>query len=150
VTAQRLTFGGITLEAAPGWKNITGELEEPNPPFTLAKSDGVGALQLSPALYRHGPIPAPTTDDLLEMAEKFGSQRNLGHPFDQGAHQGAISSAGVSYHSRDDFIRAWYVTDGRNFALITYVCKWGLETEELAECEEMIKGIQFADASIMT
>jgi hypothetical protein len=48
-----------------------------------------------------------------------------------------------SFMSGDDFVRAWYVSDGLSFALVTYVCEAGGEADELAECEQIVGSLAF-------
>src|SRR5262245_14385368 len=121
---HRLTFPGFEIEAGVDWNDITHTLDSPERPFTVAKQDGVGALQFSPALYRGGPLPMPTKDDLLSMAIEFGQYRGLGEAFDTDGVEGPLAGAGASYHSEGDFIRVWYVSDKRSIMLATYVCEW--------------------------
>jgi hypothetical protein len=72
------TFPGFRIEAGGDWRDITHTLHSPGKPFTLAKEDGVGALQFSPALYRRGPLPCATKEGLLSMTLEFGQCRGLG------------------------------------------------------------------------
>lgn len=117
--------------------------EEADAPYTLAKANGVGALQFSPALYRGGPAPSHTVSQLLKMVEDFGVERGLGRAFDKETNQNTITIVGASYDSGDDFIRAWNVSDGRSFVLVTYVCRWGSEIKELMDCEKILKSVRF-------
>jgi hypothetical protein len=143
VNTTRVAFGGLALDATPGWTDITDDIEGDDKPFTLAKPDGVGALQFSPALYRGGAVPSPSANDLLEMVREFGHGRRLGEPLDEALQEGRPASAGASYHSDSDFVRVWYVSDGSNIALVTYVCERGHEEAELEECEQVVRTIQF-------
>ena len=111
--------------------------------ITLAKPDGVGALQFSPALYESGPLPSPSSADLRSLALQFGESRGLGEPFDLGQFESRVSGAGASYCSEGDLVRVWYVSDGRNIMLVTYVCDWEDRDREMSECEEMLKTIRF-------
>ncbi len=52
--------------------------------------------------------------------------------------------AAGSFLSGGDFVRVWYVSDGLSFARVTYVCEAGRETEELADCEQIIGSLAFA------
>jgi hypothetical protein len=139
VISHPLTFDGMTLDALQGWNDTSEE----GGPFTVTKPDGVGALQFSPALYKSGPIPSPSASDLADMVQEFGTKHGLGDAFDETNTKGTLSIAAASYHNAEDFIRVWYASDGKNFALVTYVCRWGSEAEELADCEEMVRTIRF-------
>jgi len=72
-----VTFADFQVEASDDWQDITDVLDSPDYPFTLAKENGVGALQFSAALYRRGPRPSPTKDELLSMAIELGQNRGL-------------------------------------------------------------------------
>src|SRR5438067_12534775 len=119
-----LTFPGFQIEVGGDWGDITDSLDSANSPFTVAKRDGVGALQFTAALYKSGPLPCPSKDDLLAMAVEFGQKRILGEPFDVKTFDDKLVGAGTSYHSEDDFIRVWYVSDGKNIMFATYVSDW--------------------------
>jgi hypothetical protein len=142
---QVLRFPGFQIEASADWNDITDTLESAEKPFTVARADGVGALQFSPALYRGGPVPSPSDDELLSMAIEFGGDNGLGEAFDADRFAGSLAGAGVSYHSRDEFIRVWFVSDRGNFMLATYVCEWQHRERELAECEDIVRSLQFVD-----
>ena len=70
-----IPFKMFTVVAPDGWEDVTDSLEIEGPPFTLARADGVGALQFSIATYSGGERPDPSPDDLLEMVEGFGQSR---------------------------------------------------------------------------
>ena len=142
MTRRELSFGGIALNRVPGGWNEVTDLED-GAPFTLAKPDGVGALQFSPAVYKGGRVPSPSVDDLLEMVTEFGVQHDLGDAFGYGTDDATIRLAGANYHDGEDFIRVWYVSDGKSFVLVTYVCQWGLERKEIDECEEIVRSVRF-------
>jgi hypothetical protein len=81
------------------------------------------------------------------MVRQFGQDRNLGASFDEaGFASDSLRGAAASFHAGEDFIRAWYISDGHNLALVTYVCEWGSQTHELPACEEIIRSIQFSPA----
>lgn len=138
-----LNFPGFRLEADVNWKDITDSLEDPNMPFTLAKPDGVGALQFSSALYRSGPVPRLSTSDLLSMATELGQSRGLGEAIEKNVFEGTLVGAAASFHSEGAFVRMWYVTDRRNIMLATYVCDWNSRDLELTDCEKVIRTIEF-------
>jgi hypothetical protein len=140
-----LKFPGFQIEAGVDWNDITDSLDYPECPFTVAKQAGVGALQFSPALYRGGPLPWPTKDDLLFMAIEFGQNHGLGQAFDTNGFEGSLTCAGASYQNEGDFIGVWYLSDKKSIILATYVCEWRCRYQELPECEEIIRSLQFGD-----
>jgi hypothetical protein len=135
----------FNIRCADGWHDITHEVEAVDPPWTLAKADGVGALQFSIATYVSGSIPNPSSQDLLALLREFADSHELGEPFGIVTEDQDLLIAAASFRFGDDFARAWYVSDGRSFAKVTYTCAWGEEKDELSDCELMIRTLSFAD-----
>lgn len=146
---HRHTFGAFSVNIIERRADITSTLAETDAPLTLANgASGVGALQFSPAMYSGGAVPHITTDDLLQLLDDFGVNRQLGTPHDEKIYQGPILLAGRSYHSADDFVRVWDASDGASLLLITYVCnrdQWDVET---AERELTVRSIRFNGNSV--
>jgi hypothetical protein len=120
------------------------ELDNPNAPLTFAKPKGVGALQLSAALFQSGKEPHSSAAVLREMLLEFGRTRNLGTPSEVVLEDAPLKLAAASFRP-GVLIRVWYVSDGLNFALATYNCE--LENErhgEVAECEHVVRSVRFA------
>lgn len=144
MTERIIRFRGFTVTTPLEWKDITAALEDPNMPFTVARGDsGGGALQFSPALYRRGPIPSPSSKELFEMAIELGSHRGLGEPFDATMFDKPIMGAAVSYRCEDSLVRVWYVSRSGNIMLVTFVCDWERQSEEIADCERIVRTVDF-------
>jgi hypothetical protein len=126
-----------------GWGDITAEVEADEPPYTLAHRDGVGALQFSVALYESGLVPDPTPTVLLGMVKEFGRKRRLGRASAVVAERGPPVLAAASFAWGGDFLRVWQVSDGRNFAFVTYTCAAEQAGRELAACEQIVRSIVF-------
>ena len=138
-------FGGNKVSAPESWIDTTEDVESEDAPFTLAKKDGVGALQFSIALYSEGEEPNIDIAHLKEMLADFADSKGLGEGFDERTYENRVSVVAASYHAGDDLIGVWYCSDERNVALVTYVCDWEKRGNEVKECEEIIRSIQFAD-----
>jgi hypothetical protein len=137
-----LTF---TIQCSDGWCDITDEVEAADPPWTLAKPEGVGAFQFSVGIYKSGRIPDPSSQLLLSMLRDFAKSNALGEPADIVTEDGALRVAAASFHHGGDFIRVWYASDGRSFAKVTYTCQWDKQHAELPECEQMTRTLRFED-----
>ena len=135
----------FTVRCSDGWGEITDEAAATNPPWTLAKREGVGAFQFSAATYKSGPIPDPSSGLLLSMLRDFARAYDLGEPADMVTENGGLRIAAASFHHGNDFIRVWYASDGRSFAKVTYTCIWGEQHAELPECEQMVRTLRFED-----
>jgi hypothetical protein len=138
-----VAFDTFAVEAPRGWADITDTLEAENPPHTLADEDGVGALQFSVALYQGGRVPDPSPADLRKMVERFGNAQGLGKPSAVVAEAGPPVLAASSFAWGDDFLRVRQVSDGRNFAFVTYTCAAHDAGSELPACERIVRSIKF-------
>ena len=134
----------FTIRCSDGWRDITEEVEAANSPWTLAKPDGVGAFQFSIATYKSGRIPNPTPQ-LLSLLRDFASSHELGGPQDIVTEDGNLRIAAASFRHADDFIRAWWASDGLSFAKVTYTCVWNEQRMELPDCKRMIRTLRFED-----
>ncbi len=144
---QRIAFESFSVVTPSGWQVITDSVEADDPPATLARGDGVGALQFSIALHTSGPVPDPGPDALGEIIVSFGHSHNLGQASDVSVESGPLRLAAGSFAWDDDFVRVWQVCDGRNFALITYTCELEHEGRELVQCEQIVRSLQFQVAN---
>lgn len=139
---RQMQFDLFEIDAPDVWLDTTN-YDRDEEPTTLAKQDGVGALQFSIARYSGGRVPNPSSEDLLEMALQFGKSHGFGAAFNLTSQTGPLSVAAASYRDSGDFIRVWYVSDGFSFAFVTYICLPGSESSELADYEAIVRSIQF-------
>jgi hypothetical protein len=139
----RVAFDTFTVQAPDGWVDITSDVTSEDAPYTLAHMDGVGALQFSVALKKAGPAPNPTPAVLWEMVEEFARKRGLGKPVAMTSEPGPVALAAGSFEWGEDFVRVWQISDGRNFAFVTYTCAAGSVGPELAACEQIVRSITF-------
>ena len=135
----------FSIRCGDGWCDITNDIEATDAPWTLARPDGVGAFQFSIATYESGRIPNPTPQDLLSLLRDFANSHELGEPADIITEDGRLRIAAGSFRHGDNFVRAWYASDGRSFAKVTYTCVWGEQLAELPDCERMIRTLRFVD-----
>lgn len=136
-------FAGLRMLLPQGWYDITDGVEAEEVPFTLARDDGVGALQFSTAFYRSGKIPDPSVDDLREMRQQLAATHGVTKIGDLVEATTPIRLSAASYRGPESFTRIWYLSNGRDLALVTYTCEWehrGLEQEEY---EAIVASIRF-------
>lgn len=136
-------LGNLRIHPSPGWLDVTSEMGDPNTPFTLAKADGVGALQFSIAQYHRGKLPDVTPVDLSELLKSFAGSRDLGDGFDGCATNDAKLICAMSFRWGRNFLRVWYYSNRLDIAQVTYVCEWGLEVRELHECSVIVNHLEF-------
>lgn len=132
----------ISIEPASDWFDVTDELPGANVPLTFTRPNGLGALQISIASYQSGPIPDPSTDTLLTLLHDFAQNRELGAATDICTEAEPLRLAAGSFHT-DSFVRVWYLSDGRSFALATFTCDPKHAAVELFDCEQMVRTISF-------
>jgi hypothetical protein len=141
------TLGGVVLDLTEPWADITNDLDGNNVPWTLARPDGVGALQFSVALYQGGQVPNPTCEDLLSMIAEYAASRDLGDGFEETSLRRSIQIAAKSFRWQENYLRIWYLSDGRNFAFVTYTCGWEHRRAESQECEKILESLRFQENS---
>ncbi len=131
-------FGNLVMDiAAPPWEDVS---EAADPCWTIARPDGVGALQVSTLHYEAGKVPDPSPAVLLELARAQAPQPPLQESMGQSA---GVRWAWISY-MRDGFgVRQWIVSDGIDLGNITYTCAVADWPGELAEVEAMVQGARF-------
>jgi len=142
----RIAFDSFSVVALLDWADITDTVEADAPPFTLARGDGVGALQFSVALYTGGPVPEPSPEDLVDMVASYAESRGLDAPREIAVEPSPLRLAAGSFTWGEDFLRVWQVSDGRNFAFATYTCESGQEGRELGEVERIVRSLRFRQA----
>jgi hypothetical protein len=138
---SRLDLGPVSVEASGEWLDITDDVGS-DAPLTIAKNDGVGALQVTAATFRAGAKPAPTPDTLEKMVLDFG-KRHGQTVFDLETGRGVSDYSALSIQTGDDFVRAWYLTNGTDFCLVTYTCRWGAQHLELSEVSRIVSSLSF-------
>src|SRR5260370_41649170 len=136
-------FGGLVITALPEWLDVTHEIETESAAFTLAKNDGVGALQFSAGIYKGGTKPNVQISDLQRLSADFGFSRELGKGYDKQVCEQPLLICAQSYVSGTQFIRVWYCSNSQDVVLVTYVCERGREGQELLDCEKMVSSLQF-------
>ena len=138
----------FAIDFCEGWFDITDDVEVADAPWTLAKPDGFGAFQFSIATYKSGRIPNPTPEGLLSLLRDFAISHELGELADVVTEASELRIVAGSFRQGDSFIRAWYISDGRSFARITYTCAFGQQQAELSDCEQMVRTLRFTNEAV--
>jgi hypothetical protein len=143
-----LDFDAFCISVADGWEDITETLDDTDAPWTVADPvAGVGALQISPAIYKGGELPRIGPQDLSALLDDFASRRGLDDPFDRTTYSNGVTIEGMSFRSAEALIRIWYASDGKNIMLVTYVCEWCHRDREALLAEMAVRSIRFATAT---
>ena len=142
---KKVQFAGLTIIIPDGWFDVTEDLPAGSP-STLAKTDGIGALQFSTAKYHSGSRPNIQIQDLRDLLEEFGDSHGLGDPatIKEGAGKNPFVTA--DFPIEGQFLRIWHVTNGCDLVLVSYVTQepqsQQLETE-LHEAATIIDSLDF-------
>lgn len=142
----RADFPNFSVDLPPGWGDITADVEADDPPATVARGHGVGALQFSIALYESGPRPRGDVEELQDLLDGFAESRGFTSPSDRARENSPRGLVAASFQPGDGFVRVWYVGEDGNFAFVTYTCeRSNLEARELREAEKIVRSIQFGE-----
>jgi hypothetical protein len=114
-------------------------------PPTLAKPEGVGALQFSVGRYRSGANPQVSPNDLDALLKEFADTRSLCVAADVERGKSASHYVGGSFLQGGELIRARYSTNGSDVALATYVATaaCGGAAAELADAATIVRSVDF-------
>jgi hypothetical protein len=144
VKRRRLSFRGFSLLVREGWHDVTDEFEGPDVPYTISNTDlDIGVLQFSCALYRGGKVPNATTETLCDFLDDFAAKQRWKNGFERQIYSGTNLLVGESFCDGSYFVRVWYISDGSNFILATYVSQWDLRHIEREEREMIVASIRF-------
>lgn len=144
MTMRTLLYDGFSVRVDSGWDDNTNLFEGETTPLTLTNEEtGVGAIQISTAMYRRGRLPEIRNDDLTEMLDDFAASKNLQDRFDRKIYACDIPLVGESYKLDENFVRVWYASDGMSILLITYVSSWEARECEADSREMSVQSIRF-------
>ena len=132
MTLSRVDIGGATVELPADWADISDDGDDL---MSLAKQDGVGALQFSIAEYVDGVDPNIDHDGLLGLLRAFAEGKRYGEPHGIARLAGAVRGVSGDFTLPKHRLRVWYLSDGRNVALVTYV----VLAEHRAAAEEELR-----------
>ena len=144
MNSDRVKFSEIELELPPGWVVVTDELPEGAPP-TLAKTDGLGALQFSVATPGAGPRPTVELEDLEDLLRNFADNQGFDEPLIE-IHPGKTKLVSADFRGDEDFLRVWYGSDGTNVMLVTYFSAAPEDErlpDEVSEAEAIVSSVAF-------
>jgi hypothetical protein len=128
----------------PNWVDCSEDYAGGHGTFCRQGNDATGALQVSlQAEYKSGPEPNPTGDDLIDFARDLGERHRFGKVVETRAGVCALGTFGsaVFQSAENPLTQVWYLSDGRDFVLVTFVCVAPPTPEEVAEAREMVSRI---------
>jgi hypothetical protein len=139
--AMLVQFHGLRFDLPSGWTDITNDLPEGSP-ATLARPSGCGAIQFSLRGYRSGANPDVTAEHLRALLADFCSRKSL-DPGDMEETTAGITTVGCVARAAGEIVAVWYLTNGRDIALVTYVSQVSGYAEELGQARDLVATIDF-------
>jgi len=136
---------GIVVTTPDGWEDIS-DLEGGLPPFlTLCKADGYGALQFS-----EGPadlnIPS-TSQSLADWLCANHCPERWGPALESMTEDTPMMLAAATFKYDGEPMRIWALSNGSRSAIVHYTVEENsFNPAELAECEQIVRGIRFLPA----
>lgn len=142
---QAVRFAGVEVMLAEGWFDITLDLPEGSA-FTLARSDGVGALQFSTARFHSGERPDIGPAHLRSLLYEFFDTQGLGDPVNVSETEGPPILLCGDFNSNVELIRVWYATNGSDVVLATYTSnspEHPQVSDELRQAGQIVQSTRF-------
>lgn len=140
---EKITFAGLQMALPEGWCDITDD--QPGSAPTLAREDGVGAIQFTTAWYKAGARPDFSEPVLRRLLAKL-SEGGRGPPGNVREWREAYSYLAGDFSWDGWFMRAWYVSNGTDLAFVTYTVEAPLgsvATAELRDADALVESLSF-------
>ncbi len=133
----------LNIQLLTGWEDLSHE--NPDGPATFARADGVGALQVSWAVYKGGKEPRPSDATLIELASGslVGPADGAARIASTGSGACKFGRVGSAEGSGNGMARAksWILSNGLDFIFVTFVCVELPPAHEWTQAEEIALGI---------
>lgn len=142
---MKCQVAGLQLDLPPSWADITLDLPEGSPP-TFARADGVGALQFSVMRYKSGEAPRFDAAALEALLSKFENAQGLRSAAETEVVQDSPTVVAGCYTREDELVRVWYVSNGLDLALATFLVvadDWHSHVAEALEAASIVCSVRF-------
>lgn len=146
---MRFHFSSFSFDIPDDWGDITPD-DDPMHPFTIALDEGVGVIQFSLAEWKSGEFPTIADGQLRSMFEKYCEAQQLVTEA-SAFRKGRILGVGGRGSLEGDLVGAWYISDGANVALVTYLGGQpgtALTEAEFKVAERMVESADFSGQAI--
>jgi hypothetical protein len=95
-------------------------------------------------LYESGVLPKVGPKDLRELLIEFAFKKDFGGALWTRSYEGSKTShACAAYRLDKDYAQVWYVSDGKNISLVTYICPWSKRETQSVERDAIVQGMSF-------
>lgn len=129
----------LSIKLPEGWSDY--DCPEGPPTYIREWSDDSGALQISWAEYTGGSLPNPSAIDLQHMAQEFGEKQGFGDVVESSSGQCVFGLMGTAVFSSSEYprIQIWYLSNGRDFILVTHISSVEPDPIEVHEAQEIVR-----------
>lgn len=147
---SEMNMAGLALRVPADWAETTAE--QPTKTPTLAKRNGIGALQFTVARYLAGPRPHISAADAADLLRSFLHRAGIDGPtVALAVSPNDLKVAQANVARPDEYVRAWCLTDGESSVIATYISlkPWdpGFRAEFL-ESGQIVASIRFPSVSL--
>jgi hypothetical protein len=136
----------LKVHLLPGWRQY--EQQRPSAPSTFIRAERpCGVLQVSVyAVYQRGPKPRPTEEQLIELAQGHAERHHAGELEEVQSGTCVIGTWGSAVFRSEDNprIQVWYVSNGCDFILATYICPAEPDQDEVDEAQHIVSWLEFS------
>jgi hypothetical protein len=137
------TGPGILVTTPEDWEDISDE-EGLIPFLTLAREEGIGALQFSDQIGGHDRQSGASAQALWDRVGEWGTRYRMGASKDVVIVEEPMLLAAATFHPDGEPMRVWLVSDRVNAAFIVYTCDGiSFDALEIEECEAIVRTIRF-------
>jgi hypothetical protein len=104
------------------------------------KSNLKNHLQFSLTNYGSGKIPNPSKKDLVTLARNSGLKANFGEitKINSGTCKFGIFGTAIFRSMENPITQVWYLSNGKDFILASYICQEAPRIFELQEVENIV------------
>jgi hypothetical protein len=137
----------LQITLLPDWE----QFENPDGPvsFIRGSSETSGVLQVSLyAEYKSGKIPNPTQQVLVEFAQDLGERHDFGilECTEHGTCELGIFGTAIFHSEESPRAQIWYLSNGKDFVLATYICSVKPEHVEEQEAQHIVHMIDLSES----
>jgi hypothetical protein len=136
-TSEQTSNMRLKVKLFTGWV----EIKSTNTAATFHRNQSENLLQFSWAEYRgKQPLRKVSTDELKQTATKFGQKNGFGEFVESDGGSCTFGNFGTAVfrsatHPR---IQVWFVTDGTDYILATYICSKEPDQVEVQETKDIV------------
>lgn len=136
----------LQIKLVDGWSDYSYENPDGPATFLRDRSEVPGPLQVSYAIYKDGPKPDPSKEDLIEFCIGLGKQHGFGELVKTDSMSCAFGLLGTAVFRGEELahVQVWYLTNGRDIITATHICPEVPEQEEVTEVQGIVSSITLA------